>query len=134
MNLLNEVFNYDQTEIDIINKKYWKIFVLIMFFLAPLLFLVDKNYYYEGNIMIDEDNIFLIVDKDMVNEVKNKKNILINNISSNYSINRIITDNDICYLDVNLEINILNKQNMTYRVFIRKEKMIEYFIRIIKTI
>ena len=134
MNLLNDIFDSEQIEINMITKKYLKIFIIIIILLITFLFYIEKNNYYANSLIIGEDSILLVVDKKMVNEVKNENSLIVNNISSNYSINRIIPDGDICYIDINLETNILNGQEKEYKIFLGKEKMIEYLIRIIKMI
>ena len=132
-NLLNEIFNPEQIEIIMVNQRYLKIFGITVFFLIVSLFLLSKNYYYENVMIIKDDKVLLVVDKKIINDITKKSKIIVNDISSNYSINNIISDGDICYIDIKLETNIINNQNMKYKIFLRKERMIEYFIRIIKT-
>ena len=134
IDLLNDIFNIEQIEINRLIKKYFKILIVIIILSITLLFYIENDCYYTNNLVTGEDSILLVVDKEMVNEVQNKSNIFVNDISSNYSINRIIPDGDICYIDVNLGTNIIDNGDMKYKIFLGKEKMIEYFIRTIKKI
>ena len=133
MNTLNNIFNTDEIEINSVNKKYSKILLIIIILVSSLL-LIKKDYYYENILLIDDNNIFLLVDKDVINSVKDKKTILVNKISNNYSINRIIDKGDICYMDIKLNTNISNISNTKYKTLLGKESVFEYIIRTIKKV
>lgn len=133
LNLLDNIFNTDSIEINKVNKKYLIILIIICL-LSSGLFLIRKDYYYQNKIIIDDDRILLLVDKDKVNEIKKKKIVLIDDIKTNYSINKIINDGNICYIDINLEINIENISDKKYRILLGKETIFEYIIRVIKKV
>lgn len=57
---------------------------------------------------------------------------LYNNIASDYSINKIMDGEDVCYVDINLTTKIENIHEMKYQIFLGKETIGEYLIRIIK--
>lgn len=131
MNLLDDVFNIDDIEINKVNKKYIMVLLIICLLITGL-FLIKKDYYYENKIIVDDNKTLLLVDKDKVNEVKKKKIILINEIETNYSINKIIDDRNICYMDINVNIENISSEN--YKILLGKETIFEYIIRVIKKV
>ena len=133
MNLLNQVFNLDKDEINRVNKNYLIVFLLMMVLLIVVLFL-KKDYYYENSLLFNEDSIMLLVNKDEINKIKDKQSILINEIRSDYSINRIIEEGNICYVDIDLKTNISNISQSKYKILLGKETIFEYIVRIIKKV
>ena len=133
MNLLDNVFNTDKLEINMVNKKYLIVFCFLIILLVIIL-LIKKDYYYENNLILGDERIILLVDKDKINEVKNKKKVLINEIESDYSINKIIDEENVCYVDIKLYTNITNISNQKYKILLGKETIFEYIIRIIRKI
>ncbi len=133
MNLLNQVFNLDKDEINRVNKKYIIVFSIMMALLIVVLFL-KKDYYYENSLLFNEDSIMLLVNKDEINKINDNRYILINGIKSDYSINRIIEEGNICYADINLKTNITNISQTKYKILLGKETIFEYIIRIIRKV
>ena len=133
MRLLNNIFNTDDTEINKANKRYFKILIVIIFLIIGLL-IIKRDYYYENNLLINDDSILLLVDKDTINKIKTKKIVLIDNIESNYRINKIINDGNICYIDIKLDVSIENISDTKYKILLGKETIFEYIIRVIKKI
>ena len=133
MNLLNNILDTDQIQINKFSKVYIKI-LLGMLILLLLLLLIKKNYYYENELIYDNTNIILLSDKNTINKIKNSKVILVNDIESDYSINRIIDKNDTCYVDIKLNSNIEGFSSGKYKILLGKETILEYFIRIIKKV
>ena len=131
LSLLNSIFDLDQIELHRIYKKCIKICIIIIFVLTVFL-IIKKDQYYENSYMKNEDKFLLIVDKNIVNIIRNKDSILVNDLESNYSINNVLDNGDICYLDINLTTNISNKEKGKYRIFLGKETFLEYIIRIMK--
>ena len=134
MLLFNDIFNQDDIKINYFNKRYLKIIIVIVIILFLVLFLIKKNYYYENDIIQNSDGIILLVDKDMINSIKRQRTIVINNIESDYDINKVINDKDICYLEINLKTDIKNIEKAKYKIFLGKETILEYIIRIIKKV
>lgn len=133
MNLLNQVFNLDNDEINRVNKNYLIVFLIMMMLLVVVLFL-KKDYYYENDLVFNEDSIILLVDKNDINKIKDKQSILINKIKSDYSINKIIDQGNICYVDINLKTSITNISQGKYKILLGKETIFEYIIRIIRKV
>ncbi len=133
MNLLNQVFNLDNDEINRVNKNYLIVFLIMMMLLVVVLFL-KKDYYYENDLVFNEDSIILLVDKNDINKIKDKQSILINKIKSDYSINKIIDQGNICYVDINLKTSITNIFQGKYKILLGKETIFEYIIRIIRKV
>ncbi len=133
MNELNNIFNDDKVFLKKINKRYLLITVCIIFFILIILFRVEKNNYYENLIMM-ENEIIIVVDKNYINEIKSKKEIIIGDINFNYSINKIEKKNNLYFLSIKIVPETETIRENTYRILLGKEKIIDYIIRIISEI
>ena len=132
MKLLNNIFDLDQIEINKINKICLRALIIIVWILFVGVVFIKKDYYYENVLIKENDNIIFLVDKDEMNNIQNKEGVLINKIQSKYSINKIISCEDICYVDINITTNMENITGNKYKILLGKERIIEYLIRIIK--
>ena len=133
MNELNNIFDDDKIFLKKINKKYLLITIFILFFILILLFQVEKNNYYENIIMMENEKI-IVVDKNYINEIKSKKEIIIGDINFNYSINKIEKKNNLYFLSIKIVPETETISENTYRILLGKEKIIDYIIRIISEI
>ena len=133
MDLLNNVFNVDDNEINKFNIKYIKVLIITILLIVTL-FIIKKDYYYGNDIIISENMMAIVVDKSVLNKVKNKNTILVNEIENKYSINKIIDEGNICYIDITLNTDIENISNSKYKILLGKETIFEYIIRVIKKV
>ena len=131
MNLLNNLFNADEIEITNINKKYLIIVVITLIFTITLLF-TKKNNYYHGTFTINNNDIVLLVEKDYVNKIKKTNKIIVDNIETDYSINKIMPVDSIYMISINLNPKIDNLKTGEYKVYLGKESLFEFIVRIIK--
>lgn len=131
MNLLNNLFNADEIEITNINKKYLIIVVITLIFTITLLF-TKKDNYYHGTFTINNNDIVLLVEKDYVNKIKKTNKIIIDNIETDYSINKIMPVDSIYMISINLNPKIDNLKTGEYKVYLGKESLFEFIVRIIK--
>ena len=129
----SNIFNTDEMEINITNKKYF-IFLIIIIFIIIGLLTIKKYYYYENNLLQDEGSFMLLAEKDVVNTIKDKRTILINGIKNNYNINKIIDNGNVCYIDIKIDVDIENISSGKYKILLRKETFFEFIIRVIKKI
>ena len=129
----SNIFNTDEMEINITNKKYF-IFLIIIIFIIIGLLTIKKDYYYENNLLQDEGSFMLLAEKDVVNTIKDKRTILINGIKNNYNINKIIDNGNVCYIDIKIDVDIENISSGKYKILLRKETFFEFIIRVIKKI
>ena len=129
MNLLCNIFDTDRIRIMEVNKKYMVLFIVGLFVIVSLLF-IKKNYYYTNTITsVGEENV-LVVEKEMLNNIKNNNKIIVNSIEYDYSINRVEVFDDVCFVYINsIQSSISNN---TYKIYIGKESVFEYIIRILK--
>lgn len=132
--LLHNVFNQDDIKVDYFNKKCLLVMIIVIVTLLIMVFTIKKDYYYENIITQSDTSIILLAHKNMVNIIKRNKSILVNDIESDYSINKIVDGKNICYIDINLKTNILNIYNLEYKIFLGKETIFEYLIRIIRNV
>lgn len=133
MDLLNNVFNVDDNEINKFNIKYIKVLIITILLIVTL-FIIKKDYYYGNDIIISENMMAIVVDKSVLNKVKNKNTILVNESENKYSINKIIDEGSICYIDITLNTDIENISNSKYKILLGKETIFEYIIRVIKKV
>ena len=128
MNLLNKIFNYDDIEITIINKKY-SILLIGFIVIILLLVLIKKDNYYSSTFTYVDKSLVLLVDKDYVNEIRDNKQIIIDDINYDYSINSIEPFND--YFLISIETKLKNINNGIYKIHLGKESVFDYIVRII---
>ena len=131
MNLLSNVFNVDRIEIMEVNRKNIMIVLVILIVVIFLLF-IKKNYYYINTITKVGEKIVLIVDKSNLSNIKNNNKIIIREIEDEYSINKIEVLDEVNFVYIDLKNNIEITNNDTYKIYLGKEKLLEYIVRIIK--
>ena len=131
MNLLSNLFNSDDIEITNLNRKYLIIISITIIIMIALLLIKKDNYYHSTFNMINEKTI-LLVEKEHINGIKNKKEIVINDIKCDYSIETIEPFNNNYLVSINLKTNIKNIGNGTYKINIGKERLFDYIIKKIK--
>lgn len=130
MSLLNNVFNYDDIEIVNLNKKYYLVLILIIVIIV-MLFLIKKDNYYV-NTFSSLDETVLLVESKYLDKIKSSKEIVINDIKYDYSVN-IITPVDSSFLvSINLNHKVKNTNHGVYKINIGKERLFDYIVRIIK--
>ena len=88
MNLLNNIFSEDDSKIRESNK--WSIIISLVFlFVIGIILMIKKDHYYTNSYSVTDNSFLLVAEKEMVNEIQNSKEIILNDIKSNYSINSI---------------------------------------------
>ena len=131
MNLLNNIFNTEDIEIVNVNRKYLVIFIIVLLFISLVLLINKKNYYISKFNVIDNE-IILLVEKEYVNKIKNSNGIIINDIENRYSINSITSLNNDFLVSINIDTEIKNIDEGSFKIYLGKEKMFDYIVRIIK--
>ena len=132
MNLLNSVLLIEQIRIKKEGIPRLWIIIIISILLGLFLFLYEKDYYYTNNLIISDNNIGLVVTEPYINKIKQNNKIIVDNIENNYSIKKISSLNNLTIVYIKLKIMQDNIQNTEYKVYLGKEKIIEYIVRIIK--
>ncbi len=131
MNLLNNLFNSDDIIIKKTNKCYLIISITIIVIVGCLL-LIKVNKYYINNYNIIDNSIILTVFKDNINDIKTTKEIILNEIKENYNINTITQVNDNYLVNISIKTTINNLSDGKYKIYLGKERLFDYIIRIIK--
>ena len=131
MNLLNSVFNSDDIEIVNLNKNYLLLSFLLLVVMIFLL-IIKKDNYYENSFNYINEEIVLLVEKDYLNSIQTNKEIYLNDIKCDYSINKIepLDNNLLISICINTEIN--NVTHGTYKIYLGKERLFDYIIKTIK--
>ncbi len=132
MNLLINLFDIDKREISNVNKKSVILFLMFVLIIIALVLFTKKNNYYTNEFTMVDNNIVLLVEKEYINTIKNNKKIIINDINFSYSINTISPVNDIYMVDIKLNNAIKNINTGKYKIFLGKESLFDYIVRIIK--
>ena len=128
INLFNDSdrFIYNKTFV------YNLIFIIILLVILLALILIKKDIYYQNVITFtDNKSACIYVEKDYLNSIKNKKKIIIDDVDYEYNIEKIEEKKDIYFVYINFNIELKIDEDY-YKIFMGKEKLIEYFIRIIK--
>ena len=131
MSLLSDFFDGDNYELISLNKKYI-IVILLMIFIMILLILIKKDIYYQNSFNVIENNVVLLVEKNYVNIVKENKKIIINDIKYDYKINTIEQVNNNFLINIKLDTELININYGSYKIFLGKERLFDYIIKIIK--
>lgn len=132
MYLLNNSSLSDQLIIRKTSIKVLFVILIIGGFLTLFLFFYQKDYYYTNTLSIINDEIALLVSKDRINEINKENKIIIDDIENNYSIKKINYMDDFLMVYIKLKIKLENIHKKEYKIYLGKEKIIDYIIRIIK--
>jgi len=130
-NLLNSIFNIDKMKIMEENVKNMIVVCFIIVFIILFILLFKKDFYYANTFTKVGDDYILVVDNDMVKEVELAKKIIINNHEKGFSINKKEQLEDTSFLYVRFDNKDLSS-NGIYKIYLGKETLFEYIIRIIK--
>ncbi len=130
--MLNNSLFLDQLIIKRESVKRLLIVIGISIILILFLFFYCKEYYYTGTLSVVNNEIALMIPKDQLNEIKTKNIIIIDGIQNNYNINKISNMKDFLMVYIYLKTKQENIQNQEFKIYLGKEKIIEYIIRIIK--
>ena len=129
MSLLNKIFNYDDIEINNVNRKYGVILGFFMVIIA-LLLLIKKDNYYSNTFTYIDNSIVLLVDKDKVNKIETGDKIIVDEINYDYSINSVEPFNNSFLISIKTKLKNIN--NGIYKIYLGKESVFDYIVRIIK--
>ena len=131
MNLLDSLYNASDAEIFRFNKKY---LIIIVILLAIIAFFVTmkKKLYYENTFSVSENSLVLLVENDFVNQIKEVNKIIIDDEEYEYSVNNIEQVDNIFFISIELNTEIKNIGQNNYKIYIGKERLFDFIIRIIK--
>lgn len=128
MNILSDIFDTDRIRI-MEDKRKYMVILIVIFLIITILFIHEKDRYYTNTITNVGDQKVLIVEKDMIDSIKSSNKIIIDDLESDYSINRTEVLQDVCFVYINLEYNDIH--NNTYKIYLGKERVLDYIIRIL---
>lgn len=131
MNLLNNMFDTCDVEIINTNRKYF-IFTIVVLILVISLLMIKKDNYYSNNFSVSDNEVVLLVEKGAINKIKENKKIIISDIENSYSINTITALDNSFLIGINLDTAIKNVNSGDYKIYLGKERLFDYIIRIIK--
>lgn len=123
-------FNNEIITLNKIKRKYAILFTIGFLLIMLLLIFLKKYSFYKNIIMFDNNEITLFVDKEHVDVIKNGSEIMVDNVNYNYNIEKIEENNDLYLITITFPYEVkLNEKY--YKIFIKKESFLNYFIRII---
>ena len=131
MNLLNNLFSIEDITIKKNNRIYLITSLLIILILSCVL-IIKINRFYINSYSIMDNKIMLLVEKEVINDIKTTKEIILKDLKTSYSINSITPVNDNYLVNINLTIPINNINSGEYKIYLGKERLFDYIIRIIK--
>ena len=110
--------------------KYNLIFIFGLLVILAMIFFIKKEEYYQNIItFINNKEAIIMVEKDYLNIVKEKNKLIMNKISYEYNIDKIEEGENIYFVYIHFDIE-LNINSEYYKIYLKKERLIEYFIRI----
>ena len=128
----NPIFDDDYLEIKKQSYKYLLIVILVIALTIVLLFVIKKQRYYVNQLVFfDNRNAYIIVDKNNLDMMKNKKQLFIDDISYDFDIDKIEEKNMIYFVSIHFSIDLLVNTKI-YKVYLDNESFMNYIIRIIK--
>lgn len=130
MNLLNNLFSTEDIEIVNVNRKYL-IIIAVVLLVIGLLLMINKDNCYINRFNVIDNEIMLLVEKEYINKIKNSKNIIINDVENIYSINSIMPLDNNFLVSIKLNMEIKNITEGDYKIYLGKERLFDYIIRII---
>lgn len=130
MNLLNNLFSTEDIEIVNVNRKYL-IIITVVLLVIGLLLMINKDNYYINRFNVIDNEIMLLVEKEYINKIKNSKSITINDVENIYSINSIMPLDNNFLVSIKLNMEIKNITEGDYKIYLGKERLFDYIIRII---
>lgn len=131
MNLLNNIYNFDDIELVKLNKKYLLLITLFLVIIISLL-IIKKDNYLNNSFTIVDDRLLLVTDKDNLNKIQEANKIIINDIKCDYQIVEIESFDNSYLVSININNQIKNIRGGTYQIYLGKERLFDYIIRIIK--
>ena len=131
MSLLTDLFDNDDIGIMKLNKKYIFFIIVIILLIIVLLF-IKKEIYYQNTFNYTNNEAILLVEREYVNRIKEMKEIEVSGIMCGYSINDITSLDNAFLINIKLNTKINNISNGVYRIYLGKERLFDYIIRIIK--
>ena len=128
----NPIFNDDYLETKKQSYKYLIVVIIVILLLVVFLLVIKKQRYYVNQLeFLDNKNAYIIVDKDILNTIKNKKQLFIDDISYDFDIDKIEENNMIYFVNIHFSSDLLVNTKI-YKVYLNNESFMNYIIRIIK--
>ena len=128
----NPIFDGDYLETKKQSYKYLIVVILVITLTIVLLLVIKKQRYYVNQLeFLDNKNAYIIVDKDILDTIKNKKQLFIDDISYDFDIDKIEENNMIYFVNIHFSSDLLVNTKI-YKVYLDNESFMNYIIRIIK--
>ena len=121
----------DDIKINRLTIKYSIITVVILIILISLMIIIRKDRYYANRIQfIDNKKAYILVDKNVFEEVKSNNKIILNDISYDFSIEKI-EEQEVMIANITFNQELVVNTNI-YKIQLEDENLISYITRIIK--
>ena len=126
------LFNSIDREILSKTFKYNACFFIMLLILFFVLLFFKINCIYQNNIsFINEKSAIIIVEKEYLDSVKSHNKIILNEISYDYSIDKIEEIEKEYLIGINFN-NELKINTSVYKLYLGKESLLKYIIKMIK--
>lgn len=126
------VFDNDFIEVKRKTIKISIIVLLILIITILMLFIIKKKHYYQNSFeFIDNKMAIIVVDPNNLEDIKQKKQIVLKNVSYDFSIEKIEEYEAIYLLTISFQ-QELDIKTTIYQFLLNEENLISYITRIIK--
>lgn len=132
MKKLEKVFDNNYLELSYFSFKYGIISIILAFLIIISLLVIKKNYFYINSIAFTSSNTgMIVVDNSRINDLKKINQIIVGDMVVNYNIEKIEETDDVYLVDIKFNEELKINENI-YKVFLFKESILEYIIRVMK--
>lgn len=130
---MKSLFDNDYIKINDLAFKYGITSIIILIFFIISIVYLQKSHFYQNAIkFIEKNRGVLLVEKQYINDVKEKNELLLNDISMKYDIEKIEKQDNMYYVYIKFAFEIERIDVNTYKILLDRESVIKYIVRIIK--
>lgn len=130
---MNNIFDREYMKVNDLTFRYCVISLLLIIALISSLLIVKKDRIYQNKIsFIDGKNALVLVDKNILSNIKDNKKIIINDISYEYSIEKIEENEEVYLVSIKFIVELQNIKANVYEINLGNESLLKYIIRIMK--
>lgn len=105
------------------------IFILLILLIFSVLFIHKERFYTNAISFINEDMACIVVSDEVLEIIKQRKELLINDISYDFNIEKIEKKRNMYFVYAKFSFKISGLDDNNYKIFLGKESLMKYIIR-----